>query len=252
MSPSCPACTATPGAYRHRLDGRWSILHCPDCGLRFTDPLPGTDELARFYADYRDPRAEPEVTRTNARDHLQFLARHGWTADTPTIDLGAGAGSFVATAGAACHGIDPHIHGGERLHAAVADLPRSAWGCLTLWGVLEHLRDPYQDLVQLVTALERGALVALTTIDAEGPIHFRYKPPEHLTYWTRDALAHLGRRLGLRVETVEPYVMHQLGQVYLDRLLARTPDEHRSRITADLPGLIRVPTNELRALLRKV
>lgn len=250
MSAACPVCAAPAGSYRQALPEGGAIRFCPECGLRYTDPLPDPETLRRFYAGYRDPRAAPEVVAANAADHLRFLAGHGWSPATPTIDLGCGAGAFVAAAGPACHGVDPGARTAERLHAGLRDLPARPWGCLTLWGVLEHLPDPVATLAPAVALLAPRSLVALTTVDAEGGIPFHYKPPEHLTYWTRDALARLARRLGLETLAVEPYAMLQQGAVYLDRLLARTPAELRTRIRGDLPGLVRVPTNELRAVFR--
>lgn len=251
MSTPCPVCDTPAGRYGQLLADGASIRFCPECGLRHTSPLPDHETLRRFYATYHDPRAAPAVVAANAADHLAFLAGHGWHPGVPTIDLGCGAGAFVEAAGPACHGIDPGEHTGERLHAGLQELPTRIWGCLTLWGVLEHLSEPLETLEPAVALLEPGGLVALTTVDAEGSIPFHYKPPEHLTYWTRTALGHLGRRLGLSLVSVEPYVMQQLGTVYLDRLLARTPAELRARIRGDLPELVQVPTNELRALFRK-
>lgn len=247
----CPACGHPPGVYGQLLAGDACIRFCPGCGLRYTDPMPDAAALDRFYASYRDPRAAPAVVAANAADHLRFLAAHGWHPGVPTIDLGCGAGAFVTAAGAACHGVDPGARTAGRLHAGLASLPERTWGCLTLWGVLEHLSDPVATLAPVVERLAPDALVALTTVDAEGSIPFHYKPPEHLTYWTRAALARLGERLGLRLVAVEPYVMRQLGSIYLDRLLARTPAPYQACIAGDLPELVEVPTNELRALFRR-
>lgn len=251
MSPSCPVCDAPAGRYGQTLAGGAQIRFCPECGLRYTVPMPDSEVLHRFYAGYHDPRAAPQVVAANAADHLAFLAGQGWHPGMPTIDLGCGTGAFVTAAGAACHGVDPWARPAERQHSALHELPGLAWGCLTLWGVLEHLADPVGTLAPAVALLQPLGLMALTTVDAEGTIPFHYKPPEHLTYWTRTALTRLGRRLGLSLVSSEPYVMQQVGDVYLDRLLARTPPGLRTRIRADLPELVQVPTNEVRALFRK-
>ena len=52
----------------------------------------------------------------------------------------------------------------------------------------------------------------------------------------------------------EQYFMEQLSEIYLDRLLSRTPEEYKNKImeTKDLlPDIIKIPTNELFIVMRK-
>jgi len=251
VTPRCPACGAEAGAYARRVDDRYSIRTCPDCGLEHTDPMPSEDELRAFYADYRDVRADPRVVARNADDHLALLDRFGRTAGWRILDFGAGAGLFVEAAGEGCFGVEWGAVRSPRVVASLDELPPGEWDALTLWGVLEHLPDPRSTLAELVARLRPGGLVALTTVDAEGTIPYWYKPPEHVTYWTRAAMEALLHPLGLRIAAYEPYAMWQLGSVYTDRLLARTPPEYRPALRPELPELVRVPTNELRLVARK-
>jgi hypothetical protein len=124
-----------------------------------------------------------------------------------------------------------------------------------MWGVLEHLVDP-NDVVSSISELlsSKGTLV-LTTVDSEGVIPYYYKPPEHLTYWTRKSLEYLGLASGLQLVSVMPYTMLQLTKVYLDRILSRTPlpfQELIKKQILELPEIIEIPTNELIAVFKKV
>lgn len=248
---ACPICEHVPGAYRRKLDEKYSVLKCPDCGLEYVYPMPDEEELRDFYSNYRDIRAHREVVEQNSRLHLELLKKYGWGEQEPTLDFGCGPGAFVRIAKDACFGVELLAGSRDRIVSNLHELPERLWSFVTLWGVLEHLADPVNTLRKLSGLQAPGGILALTTVDAEGPIPYHYKPPEHLTYWTRAALGILAEKCGYQVLDVHPYQMVQFSKVYLDRLLARTPEQYRDKIRASLPELITVPTNEFRAVLRR-
>ena len=45
--------------------------------------------------------------------------------------------------------------------------------------------------------------------------------------------------------------MFQIGEIYFDRLLSRTPDEYIEMIINKLPEIVKVPTNEVFVVMRK-
>lgn len=45
---------------------------------------------------------------------------------------------------------------------------------------------------------------------------------------------------------------NQMGSVYTDRLLSRTPEEYHQQLSAKLPKIVYVPTNEVRCVMQKV
>ncbi len=248
---ACPVCERAPGAYRRKLDENYSVCKCPDCGLEYVDPMPGEKELRDFYSDYLDVRAQREVVEKNSRLHLELLERYGWNKAQPTLDFGCGQGVFVRIAGDECYGVEFQARAGDRIVSSLDELPGRHWPFVTLWGVLEHLANPREILCRLSQVQPPGGILALSTVDAEGQIPYHYKPPEHLTYWTRAALGVLAEKCGYQILDVHPYHMVQFSSVYLDRLLARTPAQYRDKIHATLPRLINVPTNEFRAVLKK-
>ena len=44
----------------------YSIVKCTCCGLEYTDPMPTNEQLAEYYNNYLNIRAQDKVTRRNA------------------------------------------------------------------------------------------------------------------------------------------------------------------------------------------
>lgn len=250
----CYVCGCFAGEYRRYLNDTYQIVKCGMCGLEYTDPPPTKDALAQFYADYSDVRAAWLIVEKNSQDHLKLLKEYGWHQESNTLDFGAGPGGFVQVAGEHCFGVE--VYPQKVSHSRVTDTIdelRLRWDFITLWGVLEHLPDPVEVILDLASRLQMGGVLALTTVDAEGIIPYYYKPPEHVTYWTRKAFEVLAKKTGLEiVEYQQPYFYYQLGSVYTERLLSRTPTEYRQQLSARLPKIVYVPTNEVRCVLKKV
>jgi SAM-dependent methyltransferase len=171
------------------------------------------------------------------------------------LDFGCGNGEFVEEAGPRAFGLELSTKPNKkRIYCELMEIPVSSYDFVTLWGVLEHLNDPLTTLRSLCAKLRPQGYLVMTTVDAEGHIPYYYKPPEHLTYWTRGALNVLAEDIGIEICQVFSYEMLQLSSVYLDRLLSRTPVQYRNLIISqarNLPRVITVPTNELMVVARR-
>lgn len=218
--PVCPVCRVAAGRYaRESATAAFKIFKCPACGLEFTDPMPTDEELDRFYADYSDIRANPEIVQINALRNYESLKQYGLTEHSCILDFGCGNGEFVQAAGPNCYGVELAVHKqAGRVFNSLESLPFEKFDFITLWGVLEHLNEPVSVICNLAKRLRPGGHLVITTVDAEGPIPYYYKPPEHVTYWTRPALELLLAQGGFDMLRVQPYEMCQLGEIYLDRL----------------------------------
>ena len=232
--------------------GVYAVIKCGECGLEYTDPIPTEAELRLFYEQYDDIRADRRIVELNARNHLKLLKKHGWTPELLTLDFGCGEGIFVGAAGDKCYGIDFKPASSPRIKQSLGVFGDMTWDCVTLWGVLEHLTNPKKYILDLARCLKMSGLLALTTVDAEGTIPYYYKPPEHLSYWTRRTFDVLAGQAGLQIIEYKSYYMSQIGEIYLERLLSRTPQEIRQCLSSDLAEIVSVPTNEVRVLMRKV
>ena len=251
---NCPVCETIAGNYRRQVnEGGYSIIKCANCGLEYTDPIPKEEELNLFYSTYENVRAERRIVELNAKEHLKTLAKYGWSEQSKVLDFGAGKGIFVEVAGKYCFGVDFQHSENPRIKTCLdEDLEGiKSWDFITLWGVLEHLAKPKQVMQELASRLRRGGVITLTTVDAEGIIPYYYKPPEHLTYWTRSAFDVLANICGLDILEYRPFRMFQMGDIYLDRLLSRTPSKYRQLISVNYDGVVCVPTNEVFVLMMR-
>lgn len=250
----CPVCQTAAGNYHVIATCDYRIFKCPTCGLEYTSPVPTGEQLHNFYENYADMRADPEIVYLNAQANLKLVKEYSFSTAPRILDYGCGDGQFVEIAGESCFGVEisSRKHG-SRIFTSINDLPAKSFDVVTLWGVLEHIPDPVDLVDKLVKILTPGGLIALTTVNAEGVIPYYYKPPEHLTYWTTSALTTLFNKFQMHMELITPYSMFQLSDVYLDRLLSRTPNDIAREIvknTHSLPKIVEIPTNELIAVAR--
>ncbi|MFH2012813.1 MAG: class I SAM-dependent methyltransferase [Pseudomonadota bacterium] len=251
MIGKCYICNTPAGRYHYNVDSVYSIIKCTQCGLEYTHPVPSNITLESFYSNYLDVRANPEIVRLNAEANLKILATYGWSHQSKLLDFGAGKGIFVETAGKNAFGMDLQPSLNPRIHNALDTFKCKQWDFITLYGVLEHLSSPLQIMTTLASLLRQGGIMAITTVNAEGIIPYYYKPPEHLTYWTRSSFEIMSKYCNMKIIKYSPYEMYQLGSVYFERLLSRTPELYRQCIYNNLPRIVSVPTNEIMCILRK-
>lgn len=244
---SCPVCLTQNGTYYISVK-EFKIYKCSKCGLEHTHPIPSESQLKDFYSTYSDIRAASDVVAQNAKRNLKLLDTFGYSESKTLLDFGTGNADFVKVAGENCFGVDFKAANSPRCYSKLNDLPIKNFDFVTLWGVLEHLANPIEVLSEVKNFLKPNGVVAITTVDAEGPIPYYYKPVEHLTYWTKSSFEHLFERTGIQLIEYQPYKMIQRSEVYVDRLLSRTPTEYKSAFscaTSALPEYIEIPTNEV-------
>lgn len=243
----CPVCREPVGQYSHAV-GSYEIVKCARCGLEHTLPVPSDVTISDYYQNYFDFKAPLDVACKNASKNLEILRQFGFSRHSLVLDFGAGDGGFVKTIGKNCYGIDFRKSTEPRMFQHMDALPVAKFDFITLWDVLEHLTRPVETIRMLAEMLRPGGKIVVMTVDAEGAIPYYYKPIEHLTYWTKKSLQHLFDRCGFEILYEEPYWMHQRSEIYLNRLLSRTPSAYRAAFTAalaELPDYVEVPTNEI-------
>lgn len=243
----CPVCSSINGKYNVSVNA-FKIYKCPNCGLEHTFPIPSLDELKSFYSNYTDIRADSNVVKMNAQRNLQLLRSFGYDDNKSLLDFGTGDADFVEVAGKNCYGIDFKSTNKQRVYSNLNDLPIKKYDFITLWGVLEHLANPTDTLLQLRGYSKPNGILAITTVDAEGIIPYYYKPVEHLTYWTKLSFEKLFQKIGIEIIEHIPYKMVQRSDIYIDRLTSRTPSEYKvafQSTISSLPEYVEVPTNEI-------
>jgi SAM-dependent methyltransferase len=221
-------------------------------------PIPSDLDLIDFYNDYNDIRANTNVVKKNALRNLDLISKYvNITPSTLLLDFGCGNGEFVKIYGENCYGVElSNKNKHNRIVNHLIDLSIDKFDCITLFGVLEHLNSVKETMLNVGKYLKKDGCLVITTVDAESLIPYYYKPPEHLTYWTYRSFQELATLLKLEIIYYEPYKMVQYGDIYLDRLLARTPNELKeivlNKVHNSFPEFVEIPTNEVFVIMKKV
>jgi len=209
--------------------------------------MPTVEQLDAFYANYKDVRASRAVVKANARRNIDNLRELGLSERSHLLDYGSGQGAFCKVGGSeSWSNYDPYTDDNDKKL-----LTEGVYDWVTAWGVLEHMVDPLELLGKFRSFLKAGGYLALTTVSIESAIPFQYKPPEHVTYWTRAALEQALDRNGLRLCVCREYFMEQNSEVYLGAVLRTVPLELQVQISHTMPPMVEVPTNEIFAVAQR-
>jgi len=211
----CPLCGrhSSPRRFDARFGMKTSVAECTHCRLAYQTPRP-SDEASRAYMNWRWSSSGRYVTdspgkRRSARKklvHVQTAA----PSLRRLLDFGAGSGVFVR----ACLDAGLEAIGVEQSESAIArarefydvelveSIPDSRFGAITMWDVVEHLRDPIALLGQLREKLEPDGSLFMTTGNyenwkriADGDRWGLYLLDHHY-YFTPASLAETTRRAG--------------------------------------------------------
>lgn len=199
---------------------------CRQCGLVWSNPRPGAEEVRRYYSseyrlDYKG-RSTPSLRHIarsgrGALNRYRALAPYMKPGDR-ILDAGAGAGEVVYVLrklGFDASGLEPDEqyarHARETLGVPVATgfvqdtaFPAGSFDVVTMYHALEHVEDPSAILSRLREwMVEQGVLlIEVPNVEAEcvAPEHrFHFA---HFYSFNRAALEALGRKAGFEpVET---------------------------------------------------
>lgn len=236
----------------------YSIVRCLECGLETLHPLPSAAELAAFYDEgyfkgnperrgYLDYVAEGPLRCTSFASKLErmeaLLVRSGYHrpgTDDPApplrlLDVGAAAGWMLKAAegrGWDATGLEVSAYACDEARIQGLTVTQGdslevfagrQFDAITMWDVLEHLRDPMDSLRQAHALLEEGGMLVFSTGDVgclwsrmQGRHHRAYNPPQHLYYFTRKTMTEMAARAGFEVMRIEPdekvtqlhYILH--------------------------------------------
>lgn len=234
-SHSCPLCaSADVGIYMEGHDRKMTasslgpsrkdtspgrILRCRACSLGFRQTRPGDEELSQLYSELDGEMYEAEARgRSNtALRHLRIVRQY--SSPGRLLEVGCASGVFLdhaADAGWEVVGVEPSAAAYDRAKEALAgrgeliratlqeaDLPASAFDVLTLWDVLEHVRNPAQFMRLCASLLKPGGHLFANVPDLDSPQArlFGSRWPlllqEHLNYFNRKSLKLCGEQAGL-------------------------------------------------------
>ena len=247
MTPACPLCgggRCVPFELStDPVSGRsYAFVRCGGCGGEFADPMenPGPEWYAKaaFYNE--------DACRSGAAARLRggVFLELGLAKDARLLDVGCGAGEFLALAAGAgysrCSGIDfsPAQVRLARENSGLEDISVASleeflpgrdgsFDLVSAFEVLEHQPAPADFVKRLKGLLAPGGLLMLSVPNAARPLLFGGReawdyPPHHLTRWDAGRLDRFLAGLGLEKvglkdsELPAEHVYNQLFGVKLD------------------------------------
>lgn len=242
---SAAACPACGGRERRALGEKrgYRIVRCDECGLRFTDPMPGAEDIDGFYDSYM---TEKNVRRSRLKVFRNFWRMLPLRARAPGrdfLDIGCNTGFAVEAArraGFRAVGIDlavsaietaPRLYPKCSFHLTTAQdfaAGDQRFDVVFCSEVIEHMNEIASFGAALRTLLRPGGLLYLTTPDAgheKRPNDFvswqQVCPPHHLLWFDRPSMTDFLARYGFSVIRFETMRKPSL------RLLARRTEVTR-------------------------
>ncbi len=220
--PTCLVCGGSDSRQRFVQRG-YPVYRCRECGFEFVAPTPSSAELAAYYdrsyevpleryaaAEKRNVARITDLERVCPRrgrllefgasyGHSLALARdRGW--EVTGVELSPTASEYARTHfGLAVHNCD----------LADAPLAEAGFDAIVGWHVLEHVRNPRDQLQRLARLLKPGGVLALRVPNvasfgarAAGEWWPWMCPPAHLWFFSRDTLPRLLTDCGFEVTEV--------------------------------------------------
>jgi len=202
----------------------YPVFRCSDCGLEFVAPIPSPTELA----DYYNRGYEVPLERYAAAGHRNIARIADLERWCPSrgrlLEFGASYGHSLALArerGWDVAGVElsPTASEYARTHfglavfncdLADAPLADGSFDAVIGWHVLEHVRNPKDQLLRLAALLKPGGMLGLRVPNIGG---FGARvagewwpwmcPPAHLWFFSRTTLPRLLRACGFEVMEVK-------------------------------------------------
>ncbi|MCA9256023.1 MAG: class I SAM-dependent methyltransferase [Phycisphaerales bacterium] len=245
---ACRACGRTDAFQRDCVRG-YQIAQCPGCRLAWThnarlDPTAFYD--AAYFEDadapkgYNDYFAMAGAMRRTNRKRLRHIRRHQPDAAS-ILDVGCGPGHFLheaASEGFTTQGVEVSPFAAEfarrefgqkvttgPIDATTLSKVDGAPDVITLWDTIEHLPDPDIAVRRLADRLAPNGLMCVTTGDItslaarlSGSRWHLYNLPEHLWFFSPDALRRMLESAGLNVVHMGSEVCWYTAHYLVERL----------------------------------
>jgi 2-polyprenyl-3-methyl-5-hydroxy-6-metoxy-1,4-benzoquinol methylase len=229
---TCPVGCTAPFAATELALPEGPLLRCPECGQLVSQVGAARywETMAQFdAADFNQP-AGRELARRNAVARRR-LGRIAKLLGKPPhairlLDVGCSRGQFVAAAAAlgfAAEGVEPAPRiaaaaraAGLTVHAGLLEeqrFPDATFDALTLFEVLEHLREPAGLLRECRRVLKPGGVLLASTgnaaswtvavMGARWDYFHIAKDGGHISFFNPHSIALLARRCGLEVARID-------------------------------------------------
>jgi SAM-dependent methyltransferase len=205
--------------------GYFSVVRCPECDFVFTNPQAEEKDLKKLYpTEYYGEEHQRfwtivekfiEFFRKRRIDKIEKFKKKG-----VILDIGCGRGKMLAglrDKGWETYGTelseDSSKFARERLGLKVypgdflsSKFPEVFFDCVTLWHVLEHLKDPLKVLMEIKRILKKDGLLLVAVPDYggaqsvfSGRAWFHLDVPRHYSHFTFKTLKSFLDKAGFKV-----------------------------------------------------
>ncbi len=238
---TCPVCGSADihlrlSAKDHTVSGEtFSILHCNNCTLRFTQDVPDSGAIGPYY------KSEAYISHTNTSAGLinrlyqsvrkRTLASKRKLVEKSTgmrtgnlLDMGSGTGAFVhemSQSGWNVTGLEPDAGARETglstFNVKLEDTDRfyeleaGSFDAITMWHVLEHVHDLNGYVAQLRDLLKPDGRLFIAVPNYTSPDARVYKEhwaawdvPRHLYHFSPQSMQRLMDKHGLQILQHKP------------------------------------------------
>ncbi len=255
--------------------GQFEIWECKNCTQRFTQNIPGKEEIGKYYqSENYISHSDTSKGFINNLYHkvrkLTLVQKRKLIENTTRkktgniLDLGCGTGAFLDTMKNAnwnTTGLEPdktarekalklyglHLDDSEKFY----ELPTQTFDVITMWHVLEHVHDLHKYIEQLKKLLKPGgklfiAVPNYTSYDAKVYKEFwaAYDVPRHLYHFSPASMETLLKAHGMKIENMKPM---WYDSVYVSML----SEQYKTGKSNSLKALIIGCISNLKTLLDK-
>lgn len=252
---NCPVCNSSEN--KIVLEGcdffltkeKYTISVCLNCGLRFTNPRPGSEQIQKYYesAEYIShntnqkgilTRAYKLARRFTLRKKLSII--RNYSKGKVILDIGCGTGDFLNY----CQENDFIVYGVEPnekprksacnnfkldVRENLTDFSSETvkFDCVTLWHVLEHIHDLNTTMLTIKKLLNPGGIIiiALPNMNSWDAYHYgkywaAYDLPRHLYHFNFSTFDLFARNNGFKInkiipQTLDSFYISLLSEKYL-------------------------------------
>jgi 2-polyprenyl-3-methyl-5-hydroxy-6-metoxy-1,4-benzoquinol methylase len=237
----CPVCgsdkiAAVFSAKDHTITKEnFSVWHCNNCSLRFTQDVPDQQNSSRFYQSeeyisHSDTgkgiinKLYHLVRKTTLADKRRLIEKKTSLKNGIILDVGSGTGAFLNEMKQnswQVMGLEPdpkaRMIASERYNIALKqstelyNLNSESFDVITLWHVLEHVHDLHGYIIQLKRVLKPTGKIFIAVPNYTSPDADAYKEywaaydvPRHLYHFSPTAMDALMRKHGLKIISYKP------------------------------------------------
>lgn len=227
-----PALSAVDYTVSHR---RFEIRECKNCSLRFTQNVPGENEIGAYYqsANYisHSNTNEGFINKLYHKVRNRTLIQKGKMVEKVTgkatgsiLDVGCGTGAFLNTmqnSSWQITGLEPDETARKKawelynlnldIPGKLFSLPAQSFDVITMWHVLEHVHDLHNYMKTLKQLLKSGgklfiAVPNYTCYDQKVYKEFwaAYDVPRHLYHFSPASMHKLLSIHNMQIDTLKP------------------------------------------------